>query len=74
MSKNETLIKKLGDPRFMHAMQEFQTNPAEAMQKYKDNMEVQQFLHEFCGIMGKSIYRILYTKMGKEMYHKLLKK
>ncbi|XP_076445689.1 uncharacterized protein LOC143283369 [Babylonia areolata] len=53
VSKNETLSKRLGDPRFMQAVTEFQTNPKAAMMKYQSNAEMQQFLKEFCGILGE---------------------
>ncbi|KAK7108391.1 uncharacterized protein [Littorina saxatilis] len=53
VQKNETLSRRLGDPRFMQAVTEFQTNPMEAMAKYQNNPEMQQFLQEFCGILGQ---------------------
>lgn len=52
IEKNETLAKRLADPTFMLALQEFQTNPTSASEKYKDNAEVQQFFMEFCNLMG----------------------
>lgn len=60
--KNETLGKRLSNPMFMQAMNEFQSNPTDAMEKYQNNQEVQSFLREFCGLMGKylltSVYKV----------------
>ena len=52
VQKNATVFKRLGDPRFMQAINEFQSNPKEAMEKYANNLEVQTFLKEFCGLLG----------------------
>ena len=53
---DETLAKRLTDPTFMAAITEFQTNPKGALEKYKNNAEVMQFLQSFCGLMGESGY------------------
>ena len=52
VQKNMVLSKRLGDPRFMQAVTEFQTDPKAAMAKYQSNPEIQLFLKEFCGILG----------------------
>ncbi|KAH9499053.1 hypothetical protein Btru_005555 [Bulinus truncatus] len=52
LEKNEFLLKRFADPHFMKALQEFQTNPQAAMEKYKSNKEVERFLMEFCGLLG----------------------
>ena len=36
----------------MMAINEFQTQPEKAAEKYKDNPEIQKVFKEFCGIMG----------------------
>ncbi|KAL8559512.1 hypothetical protein ACOMHN_037176 [Nucella lapillus] len=61
VQKNETLSKRLGDPRFMQAVTEFQADPKAAMMKYQDSPEMQQFLKEFCGILGDH-----FSSMGKK--------
>lgn len=66
VQKNETLSKRLGDPRFLQAVTEFQTNPEAAMEKYQNNPEMQLFLKEFCGILGTSWYRLLYNNDSLE--------
>ena len=47
------LLKKMSDPKCMQAITEFQANPKTAMTKYNDNPEIQQFLKDFCSILGK---------------------
>ena len=37
----------------MQALNEFQSNPQQALEKYGDNPEVQRFLKEFCALLGK---------------------
>ncbi|XP_055888153.1 uncharacterized protein LOC106061145 isoform X1 [Biomphalaria glabrata] len=59
LEKNEFLLKRFADPHFMNALQEFQTNPQAAMEKYKSNKEVEKFLMEFCGLLGDH-----FTKIG----------
>ena len=49
---NKTLAKHLSDPVFMQGVTDFQKNPQEALKKYQNNPEMQQFLKEFCGLMG----------------------
>lgn len=53
IEKNETLVKKLQDPRFMEAVNLFQTNPTAAMERYKNDKETQDAFMQFCGLMGK---------------------
>ena len=43
----------MANPHFMQAITEFQTNPSQAAEKYKDNQAVQHFMKEFTGIMGE---------------------
>ena len=52
--KDPTLSKRLTDPTFMAAILEFQRNPKAAMQRYHNNKDMQQFLQQFCGLMGMS--------------------
>ncbi|CAG5132590.1 unnamed protein product [Candidula unifasciata] len=59
VEKNELLLKRFADPHFMKALEEFQTNPVAAMEKYKGNKEVEKFLMEFCGLLGDH-----FTKLG----------
>ncbi|XP_005100058.1 uncharacterized protein LOC101846737 [Aplysia californica] len=56
---NEMLLKRFTDPHFMKALEEFQTNPQAALEKYKSNKEVEKFLLEFCGLIGDH-----FTHMG----------
>jgi hypothetical protein len=56
IQNSDTLMKRLADPRFMAALTEFQTNPKAATEKYKDNPEMDKFLREFSGIMGKDLF------------------
>ena len=47
------LMKQFSNPMFMQAITEFQNNPTQAGDKYRDNPEVMTFLKEFCSIMGE---------------------
>ncbi|XP_061171279.1 uncharacterized protein LOC133180844 [Saccostrea echinata] len=50
---NDALFKKLGDPKYVEAVNQFQTDPVRAMEQYKDNKEIQDFLTSFCKVMGE---------------------
>ena len=52
IKNNDRLAKKLSNPGFAQALNEFQRNPKAAMAKYGSNPEMQAFLMEFCGILG----------------------
>ncbi|KAL4232860.1 hypothetical protein ACF0H5_007547 [Mactra antiquata] len=52
LEKNEKLTKRLQDPRFMQAIGEFQKNPTEALKKYGQDADIQEFLQDFCSLMG----------------------
>ncbi len=62
IEKNDTLLHGMTDPRFMRAVTEFQTNPEMAMEKYRDNVDVQNFLKQFCGLMGECCFMHLHYK------------
>merc|ERR1712179_672997 len=51
-------MKGMANPHFMQAITEFQTNPSQAAEKYKDNQAVQHFMKEFTGIMGSHFTNI----------------
>jgi hypothetical protein len=53
ISFHETLLKKFQDPKFMEAVNLFQTNPTAAMERYKNDKETQDAFMQFCGLMGK---------------------
>ncbi|CAC5393237.1 unnamed protein product [Mytilus coruscus] len=58
VEKNESLLKKLQDPRFMEAVNMFQTNPTAAMERYKNDKETQDAFMQFCGLMGNHFTNI----------------
>ena len=49
---NPKLAKHLTNPRMSEALQKFQTDQALAMKQYQNDVEVQEFIQEFCSIMG----------------------
>ena len=51
-AKNPKLALGLQNPRFVKAMEELQKDPQAAMDKYKDDEALQDFLQEFMGLMG----------------------
>ena len=52
IKNNDGLAKKLANPGFAQALNEFQRDPKAAMAKYGSNPEMQAFLMEFCGLLG----------------------
>ena len=54
VQKSDILMKKMNDPRFMQAMQEFQTDPSAAIAKYSGDSDMELFLKEFCSILGNT--------------------
>ncbi|XP_076079901.1 uncharacterized protein LOC143049998 [Mytilus galloprovincialis] len=65
VEKNETLLKKLQDPRFMEAVDMFQRNPTAAMERYKNDKETQDAFMQFCGLMGNHFTNIADKDGGK---------
>ena len=55
IEKSEIIMKKMNDPRFMQAMQEFQSNPSAALTKYAGDKDMELFLKEFCSIIGTKL-------------------
>ena len=53
IEKNEMLCKRILDPSFKAAITEFQTDPEAALEKYKDNVEIQSCFKDFCSIIGQ---------------------
>ena len=67
---NDALFKKLGDRKYMEAVNRFQADPAGAMEQYKDDREIQEFLTTFCKIMGTTVRgRIRSEKRGGGQNH-----
>jgi len=61
IAKNPRLAMGLQNPRFAAAIQELQKNPKEAMEKYKSDKAIFDFLNEFCGVMGDH-----FAKLGED--------
>lgn len=61
MASNPKLAMGMANPRCMQAMQDFQTNPKMAQEKYKDDAMVNTFMTEFMGLMGDHM-----QKMGEK--------
>eukprot|EP00566_Odontella_aurita_P009257 CAMPEP_0113546676 /NCGR_PEP_ID=MMETSP0015_2-20120614/11936_1 /TAXON_ID=2838 /ORGANISM="Odontella" /LENGTH=513 /DNA_ID=CAMNT_0000447153 /DNA_START=83 /DNA_END=1625 /DNA_ORIENTATION=+ /assembly_acc=CAM_ASM_000160 len=65
VAENPRLAAGLNNPKFTAALQALQKNPREAMAKFKNQPEIADFLHEFCGVMGEH-----FTKLGEEQDQK----
>ena len=52
MEKHPVLSKALHDPQLAQVMSQFQSNPKAVLQAAAGNPEVQEFLKEFCALMG----------------------
>lgn len=61
IEKNEMLCKRILDPSFKAAITEFQTDPEAALEKYKDNVEIQSCFKDFCSIIGDH-----FSKLGDQ--------
>ena len=58
VAKNPKLAMAMTNPRCMQAMQEFQTDPTGAAEKYKDDEMVNTFMQEFMGMMGDHMHKL----------------
>jgi len=58
VAKNPKLAMAMTNPRCMQAMQEFQTDPTGAAEKYKDDEMVNTFMQEFMGMMGDQMHKL----------------
>jgi len=59
ISKHPKLAAGMNNPRFTLALQQMQSNPKETLAKLqRDDPEVLQFIHEFCGAMGNHFSRL----------------
>eukprot|EP00794_Sanderia_malayensis_P000304 gene304-932_t len=53
LQKNPKLFKQLQDPRFSQALASFQSNPQQSMLAFHNDPELQEFIRNFCAIMGE---------------------
>lgn len=49
---NPKLARQFADPRMAEALRKFHTDQAAAINEFKNDHEVQEFIQEFCSIMG----------------------
>jgi len=61
IAANPVLARGMQNPRFMAAIQEFQTQPAKAKKKYANDPAVRDFMTAFYSLMGDH-----FTQMGKK--------
>jgi hypothetical protein len=64
ITENPLLVAGMSNPIYTAALQEFQENPKNAMQKYSKNehsKDILLFLTEFCGVLGQH-----FTSLGEE--------
>ncbi|PAA84762.1 hypothetical protein BOX15_Mlig027560g1 [Macrostomum lignano] len=58
VESDEALLRGLANPRLSAALAKFQTNPRGAMEEYKDDTEVQEFLAKFSALLGEHFTQI----------------
>ena len=58
VASNPKLAMAMANPRCMQAMQDFQTDPAKASEKYKNDEVVNSFMQEFLGLMGDHMQKL----------------
>ena len=46
------LLKKLSDPRYSQALNQFTSNPQQGLQQLSNDKELQDFIKELCGVLG----------------------
>jgi len=74
IATNPKLAMGMANPRCMQAMQDFQTDPSGASEKYKDDQIVGDFMQEFMGMMGDQMHRLgEKEKRSKEINEKAQK-
>lgn len=59
-ARNPILVAGMQNPHMSAALQEFQTNPQQAMMKYRNHEPTRNFLMEFSRLMGEH-----FTKLGE---------
>lgn len=65
ISGNPRLAAGLSNPKFTAALEALQKNPKEALSKFKNHPEINDFLNEFCGVLGQH-----FTELGAQQYAK----
>jgi hypothetical protein len=58
VASNPKLAMAMSNPRCMQAMSDFQTDPAKAAEKYKNDKVVNSFMEEFMGLMGDHMHNL----------------
>lgn len=52
VGESQSVMEGFKNPEYVKIIAEFQANPQEAMEKYKDHTKFQEFFREFCKLMG----------------------
>lgn len=52
IQENATLTRGMNDPECMEALNAFQQNPKQAMEKFRDYPKINEFMNEMCSILG----------------------
>lgn len=58
---NPKLAKRFTNPRMAEALHKFQTDQAVAIKQYQNDIEVQEFIQEFCSLMGDHFTKLANT-------------
>ena len=66
MEKHPVLSKALHDPQLAQVMSQFQSNPKAVLQAAAGNPDVQEFLKEFCALMGDHFSDLADKEEGKQ--------
>jgi len=59
---NPKLARRFKDPKMAEALCKFHTDQAAAMNEFKNDREVQEFIQEFCSIMGDHFTQLASTQ------------
>ena len=65
VGNNSKIQKLFTNPEYMKAIQEFQTNPRQAMMKYGQNKEFMEGFQEFCQLMGNQFSSLAAQEKAK---------
>lgn len=55
IQQNPVLAKSFADPSLSRVLEDFHRDPQDTLSRAKNNPEVEQFLKEFCALMGSHL-------------------
>ena len=69
---NPKLARRFKDPRMAEALRKFHTDQAAAMNEFKNDHEIQEFIQEFCSVMGDHFTQLASTQSNGMLSRKVM--